>query len=126
MAWAMRQIYLHPALNASTLSPDAAWDAHDVVQIAPVELSNEELVRIWDRLKPTYRLSAPYVARVVRIAADESHDSLSVVTTQFGYSERNGTGQVDRPGPGGERPSPPLLHRPRQTPESSPVPKAPW
>ncbi|NJN81276.1 MAG: DUF4255 domain-containing protein [Caldilineaceae bacterium] len=86
MSWAMRQIHLHPALNASTLSPDAAWDAHDIVQIAPAELSNEELVRIWDRLKPSYRLSTPYLARVVRIAPDDVDDALPVVSTRFSYA----------------------------------------
>ena len=88
MAWAMIQIHRHPALNASILSPDANWDAHDVIQVMPAELTNEELVRIWDRLKPSYRLSTPYVARIVRIDAEGEPDSLPVVNTRFTYEEK--------------------------------------
>lgn len=85
LTWAMRQLHLNPVLNAAVLSPDGGWDAHDVVQIAPAELTNEELMRVWDRLKPSYRLSVPYVARVVRIDPDTGVDALPVVVTDFGY-----------------------------------------
>lgn len=88
LAWAMLQIHRHPALNASILSPDAGWDAHDVIQIMPAELSNEELVRIWDRLRPTYRLSTPYIARIVRIEPDSELDALPVVDSRFIYMEK--------------------------------------
>jgi hypothetical protein len=85
LTWAMREIHLNPVLNASMLSPDGGWDAHDIVQVAPAELSNEELMRVWDRLKPSYRLSMPYMARVVRIDPDVQPDTLPVVATDFGY-----------------------------------------
>jgi hypothetical protein len=90
LTWAMRQIHMNPVLNAAVLSPDGGWDAHDVVQIAPAELTNEELMRVWDRLKPSYRLSMPYIARVVRIDPDATPDALPVVVTDFGYGD---TGQ---------------------------------
>lgn len=85
MTWAMRQIHANPQLNAATLSPDAGWDPHDVVQLAPSELSNEELMRVWDRLKPSYRLSMPYVARVVRIDPDLGPVGMPVVVKDFGF-----------------------------------------
>lgn len=87
LAWAMRQIYLNPTLNASSLSPEADWDQQDVIQLIPAELSNEDMMRIWDTLEPSYRLSFSYIARVVRIEADTTPDSLAVVARQFNWRE---------------------------------------
>ena len=39
LAWAMRELYLHPVLDASALTKDAGWDPGDVIQIVPSELS---------------------------------------------------------------------------------------
>jgi hypothetical protein len=88
LTWAMQQIHMHPVLNAAVLSPDAGWDAHDVIQLAPAELTNDELMRVWDRLTPSYRISAPYTARVVRIDPEFTPDALPVVTTDFAYGDR--------------------------------------
>lgn len=70
MAWAMRQLHQAPVLDASMLSPEAGWQRDEVVQVIPSELSNEDIMRIWDALHPSYRLSASYVARVVRLDPD--------------------------------------------------------
>lgn len=70
MAWAMRQLHLHPLLDVSSLSPEAGWHRSDSVQVIPSELSNEDVMRIWDALTPAYRLSASYVARVVQLEPD--------------------------------------------------------
>ncbi|MFN8468447.1 MAG: DUF4255 domain-containing protein [Caldilineaceae bacterium] len=88
LAWAMRQLHQNPVLNAAILSPDGGWDVHDVVQVTPAELTNEEVMRVWDRLKPSYRLSVPYMARVVRIDPDKSVDGQPVVVTDFGYGQQ--------------------------------------
>jgi hypothetical protein len=87
LAWAMRQIYLNPTLNASSLSPEAGWDEQDVIQLIPAELSNEDMMRIWDALEPSYRLSFSYIARVVRIEADTTPDSLPVVARRLTLRE---------------------------------------
>lgn len=83
LAWAMRQLYQHPILDVSSLSPEAGWGPDEVVQIIPSELSNEELMRIWDALEPPYRLSVPYIARLVRLDADVAVDALPVVASRF-------------------------------------------
>jgi len=70
MAWAMRQLHQAPVLDASTLSPEAGWQRDEVIQVIPSELSNEDIMRIWDALHPSYRLSTSYVARVVRLDPD--------------------------------------------------------
>ena len=84
-AWALRQLYLHPILDASSLSPEAAWSPEEVIQIIPSELPVEDMMRIWDALAPPYRLSVSYVARLVRIDPDEVLEAGPVVATRFGY-----------------------------------------
>lgn len=85
LAWAMRQLYLHPVLDASSLSPEANWGPDEVLQMIPAELSNEDMMRIWDALDPPYRLSVSYIARMVRIDPDEFDTTGPVVATRFGY-----------------------------------------
>lgn len=70
LAWAMRQLHQVPVLDLANLSPDAGWAADEAVQILPVDLSTEDLMRVWDALEPAYRLSTSYLARVVRIDPD--------------------------------------------------------
>lgn len=91
LAWAMRQLHDHPILDASYLTPQANWDADDIVQIIPAELSHEDMMRIWDTLKPSYRLSFGYVARVVRIESERSQTGLPVVATRFAWGEPTST-----------------------------------
>lgn len=67
LAWMMRELHQHPVLDASTLNTDAGWGADEVVQLIPEELSTEDMMRLWDALTPSYRLSVSYIARVVRI-----------------------------------------------------------
>lgn len=83
MAWAMRQLYQHPILDASALSPEAGWAPDEVVQIIPSELSTEDMMRIWDALEPPYRLSVSYIARRVRLDPDRLLDAAPVVATRF-------------------------------------------
>lgn len=86
MAWAMRQLHLHPLLDASSLSPEPGWDADEVIQIVPAELSTEDLMRIWDALEPSYRLSVSYIARTVRLDPDVLTESLPVVASRTAYA----------------------------------------
>ena len=85
MAWAMRQLYEHPILDASSLSPEAGWGPDEVVQIIPSELTVHDMMRIWDALEPSYRLSVSYIARLVRLDPDRFADAGPVVATRFGF-----------------------------------------
>lgn len=85
LAWAMRQLYLHPILDASSLSPEAGWRADEVIQIIPAELPTEDMMRIWDALEPGYRLSVSYTARLVRLDPDSVDAAAPVVATRMGY-----------------------------------------
>ena len=88
MAWVMSQLNQHPILDSATLSPEAQWRPDDQVHIVPVELSTEDLMRIWDTLLPNYRLSASYIARVVRIDPVFKPESEPVVATRYRYDEK--------------------------------------
>ena len=85
LAWAVRQLHLFPILDASSLSPEAGWGPDEVIQVIPAELSTEDLMRIWDALDPAYRLSASYIARLVRLDPDVQADGRPVVATRLAY-----------------------------------------
>jgi hypothetical protein len=88
LAWAMRQLHLFPVLDASSLSPEAAWSGDEVIQIIPAELSTEDVMRIWDALDPAYRLSVSYVARLVRLDPDSPDASgRPVVARRLGFGQ---------------------------------------
>ena len=88
MTWALRQLHRHPVLDASSLTPEAGWDREEVVQIVPSELPTEDLMRIWDALSPSYRLSVSWVARLVRIDPDrDDTQHRPVVAGRFRYAE---------------------------------------
>ncbi len=82
-AWAMQRLHEHPVLELSTLTPEGGWDASDRVQVLPQDLSVEELMRLWDAVEPAYRLSVPYVARVVRLDPDPEPEARPVVHPRF-------------------------------------------
>lgn len=85
LAWAIRQLHLHPLLDVSSLSPEAGWDRDEVIQIVPAELSTEDIMRIWDALEPSYRLSVSYIARMVRLDSDEALEALPVVASRLAF-----------------------------------------
>lgn len=87
LAWAMRQLYQFPVLDKSALSPEANWNAEDIIHVIPAELSNEDLMRIWEGLRLPYRLSVSYIARVVQIDIDSVPDAAPVVAARFGYTD---------------------------------------
>lgn len=94
LAWAMRQLYQYPILDASSLTPESGWGADEVIQIIPAELPTEDMMRIWDALEPSYRISVPYIARLVRLDPDTQDDSKPVVATRFGYGPLEATGSA--------------------------------
>lgn len=87
-AWAMNQLHQHPIMDVSSLSEEGGWRNDDLVQIIPAELSNEDLMRIWDALAPDYRLSLSYIARVIRIDAADVAEGLPVVATRYQYEDK--------------------------------------
>lgn len=86
LAWAMRELHQHAFLDRSSLSAVAGWGVDEQVNLAAVELSPEEMARIWETAHRGYRLSYPFVARIVRIDLDRSPDGAPVVAKQFSYA----------------------------------------
>lgn len=87
LAWAMREMHQHAFLDRSSLSEVAAWAPDEQINIAPAELSPEEMARIWEAAHRGYRLSYPFVARVIRIGVDPIPDGAPVVATRFSYTD---------------------------------------
>jgi hypothetical protein len=67
LGWVMHLLHTHQTLSASDLNEDGGWEPGEMIQLIPAELSNEDLMRIWDALQRPYSLSVSYIARVVRI-----------------------------------------------------------
>ncbi|MCA9970596.1 MAG: DUF4255 domain-containing protein [Anaerolineales bacterium] len=72
--WLMRTLEDTPILPLGLLNavlPDV-FQADETVEICLADLSNEDLLRIWEMLPQSiYRLSIPYVARCVRIESTQ-------------------------------------------------------
>lgn len=68
--WMMRELEDMPILPVGLLNqhyPDL-FHADETVTVTPVELTTEELFRIWDVIvHHAYQISVPYVARVIKI-----------------------------------------------------------
>jgi hypothetical protein len=56
-----------PILSGPLLFPAGEWAPGDAVQIVMEEISTEAVMRTFDSLPVDYRLSVPYIARVIRI-----------------------------------------------------------
>jgi len=56
-----------PILSGPLLHSSGEWDAGEAIQIVLEEVSNEAVMRMFDSLPTEYRLSVPYVARVMRL-----------------------------------------------------------
>lgn len=87
LAWALRELHQHAFLNRSSLSEDAGWAIDEQINLAPAELPPEEMARIWEAAHRGYRLSYPFVARVIRIGVDVTPDAAPVVATRFSYTD---------------------------------------
>lgn len=87
-AWMMLETSRHPVMDLSCLSADGGWEKDETVQLSIAELSTEDLMRIWDSLTPSYRLSIPYVARGVRIESGKIEDAKPVVARRFGHTTK--------------------------------------
>ena len=92
LAWTMQELYLRPILDSSSLIADADWQPEDVIQVIPAELSTEDIMRIWNALEPSYRLSVSYIARVIRMDGPLIPAGPPVTATRFTYQDK-----VDRP-----------------------------
>lgn len=93
LGWAMRLLEDTPTLSSSLLNGvrDDTFRGDETVEVVAGQLTNEELMRIWDDLGTEYQLSVPYVARVVRIESlYELSQGEPVTKRQFQYGALKG------------------------------------
>lgn len=92
LGWLLQSLHSHQTLSGSDLTPEGGWQRGECVHMVPAELSNEDLMRVWDALKRPYHLSLSYIARVVRMGAAQVADSVPVVAQRIAFGMR-----VDEP-----------------------------
>jgi len=73
-----------PILSGPLLYPTAGWQPHEAVQVCIPEITTEDLMRTFDSLPVNYKLSVPYLARVVRIEARDTDTDILVHHMQTG------------------------------------------
>lgn len=82
---AMECLETTPILSGPLLHPDplASWRPGEAVQVMLEEVGTEAVMRTFDSLPTDYKLSVPYLARVVRLDGRQQHrtpDVTEVVT----------------------------------------------
>jgi hypothetical protein len=86
--WALREMYSMATLDASTFTTvDARWRPDEIVQLSPADMTIEDMARLWDAVRPDYRLSVAFVARVVLIDI-ESEDAPNVLVRRLTFEEQ--------------------------------------
>jgi len=64
---AMQCLETTPILTGPLLDPATNWMPNESVQVVLEEVSTEAIMRTFDSLPTDYRLSIPYIARIVRV-----------------------------------------------------------
>ena len=88
LSWSMLALHKQSLFDRSLLVPSAAWRADETVQVLPSELSHENMMRIWDAMGPSYRLSTSYVARTVRVETGVGPIGKPVVAGKFEIKQK--------------------------------------
>ncbi len=78
----MQAIESFPSLSGPLLYPTADWGPNDSVQVVLADITTEEVMRTFDSLPVDFRISVPYVARVVRVDG-RSHPQAPPVDTVY-------------------------------------------
>jgi hypothetical protein len=68
---AMQCIESTPILNGPMLHSSGEWQANESIQLVLEEVSTEAIMRTFDSLPTDYRLSVPYIARIMRLDGRE-------------------------------------------------------
>lgn len=70
-----------PMLDASN---DARWSPMETLQILPEEMTTEAVMRTFDSLSARYRLSVPYLVRVVQLTGPDPNEVAPTTTVVTG------------------------------------------
>lgn len=80
----MQCLESNPVLGGPLLDPLGSWAPHEAVQISLEEITTEAVMRTFDSLPVDYKLSVPYVARIVRIDGPGERAARPVTTLVAG------------------------------------------
>jgi hypothetical protein len=81
---AMQTLEDTPILGGPLLAPSAAWAPTEAVQVTLDIVEIETILRIFDSFESEFRLSVPYIARVVRIDGAVAYPSPPATTVITG------------------------------------------
>ncbi len=81
---AMQSLETTPILSGPLLHASGGFAPQEAVQICMDELSTEAVMRTFDSLPVDYRLSVPYILRVLRIDGRTAHPTPPVTTAIAG------------------------------------------
>jgi hypothetical protein len=68
------------AMGGPLLDPDGDWLVGETVQLYLEDMATDDLMRTFDSLTCDFRLSIPYIARVVVVSTDEGDPAPDVLT----------------------------------------------
>jgi hypothetical protein len=77
---AVQSLEESPILSGPLLDPGGDWALNEAIQLVMEELPTETLMRTFDSLPTDYRLSVPYIARVVRVDGRVAQPEVPVTT----------------------------------------------
>jgi hypothetical protein len=83
---AMQILETTPILSGPMLHSSGEWAAGESIQIVLEEVSTEAVMRIFDSLPTDYRLSVPYIARVMRLDGRVAAPEPPVITSITGIT----------------------------------------
>lgn len=84
LSWAMIELANESQLDISHMSEhDGSWTEREVLTITPAEMSNEDLLRIWDALDRPYTISVPYILRTIRLRLKDVESEGPAVSTRI-------------------------------------------
>lgn len=83
---AMQCLESTPLLAGPLLDPAGNWAPNETLQVVMEEVSTEAVMRTFDSLPTDYRLSVPYLARVVRLDGRVARPDAPVTTLIAGQT----------------------------------------
>lgn len=83
---AMQCLETTPILSGPLLNPSIGWEPGESIQLVLEEISTEAVMRTFDSLPTDYRLSVPYIARVIRLDGRQQATAGPVITAITGVT----------------------------------------
>jgi len=77
-----------PILSGPLLHQSGEWRPGDAIQLLMDEISTEAVMRTFDSLEADYRVSVPYIARVMRLDGRRAAPAPDVTTAILGATPR--------------------------------------